>query len=514
MARMRFLPLLLVLCACSGGGGGAATTAPAAVQAASSGAASAASGYSPACGGTGGTVYVNAEVEPHIAVDPRNIDHWVGAWQQDRWSGGSARGLRTAVTFDAGATWALADPPFTSCAGGEFTRGTDPWVAFAADGTVYVSALGTTGATFAEGSANAILVSRSADGGRTWSRPLALIRDGGGFFNDKETITADPADARLVYAVWDRLQKSIGGGTWFARTTDSGASWEAARAIYDPGRDSQTISNLIRVLPNGMLVNLFAQLDGPEDAPTSGQVRVIRSADRGTTWSGPVTISTLGSLGARDPATGTAIRDGSVVPQMAVGADGTLHVVWQDARFSGTRDGIAYSRSGDGGLTWSPAVRVNGDPSVTAFTPQVHVRADGTVGISYFDLRPDTPDPATLLTDYWLARSTDGVSWQETRVASSFGLHTAPLAGGQLFLGDYMGLASAADAFLPFYTRTSGDPLNRTDVYWARVGSTTPGLAVREQAKQLVERDAAFARRVAENLASASASRRLRWETP
>jgi hypothetical protein len=49
------------------------------------------------------------------------------------------------------------------------------------------------------------LVSKSTDGGDTWSEPITLIRDDSFFhFNDKESITADPTNANYVYAVWDR----------------------------------------------------------------------------------------------------------------------------------------------------------------------------------------------------------------------------------------------------------------------------------------------------------------------
>jgi hypothetical protein len=51
-----------------------------------------------------------------------------------------------------------------------------------------------------------MVVNRSRDGGHGWGPPLTLIRDTGPrFFNDKNSLTADPTDARYVYAVWDRL---------------------------------------------------------------------------------------------------------------------------------------------------------------------------------------------------------------------------------------------------------------------------------------------------------------------
>jgi hypothetical protein len=115
-------------------------------------------------------------------------------------------------------------------------------------------------------------------------------------------------------------------------------------------------------------------------------------------------------------------------------------------------------------------VRVNPDPDVAAFTPQIHVRADGTIGVTYYDFRSNTADPATLLTDYWLARSTDGVNWSETRVSPAFDISKAPTAGGY-FLGDYTGLVSAGTTFIAFYAKTTGDPANRSDIYVARIGA-------------------------------------------
>ena len=43
---------------------------------------------------------------------------------------------------------------------------------------------------------------------------------------------------------------------------------------------------------------------------------------------------------------------------------GYLYAVWQDKRFGGgLHDSIALSTSTDGGLTWSPAVKVNKTPT-------------------------------------------------------------------------------------------------------------------------------------------------------
>ena len=269
--------LLLTLAACGGGGDGDSGVTPPPPPPPPPPPATdpqyLASGPSPFLlncdgGSTTGTLYQNAEVEPYLAVDPTNPANLIGVWQQDRWSNGSARGLMSARSADGGQTWVRTPLPVSLCGGGTFanggnyTRATDPWVTFSPDGTAYAMSLSTTGASFAAGSVNAMLVVRSTDRGSTWSAPITLIRDGSGFFNDKNTITADPLNAAFVYATWTRLLTGDAGGpTWFVRSVNFGANWESARPIYDPGPASQTIGNVIVVSPNGMLFNLFTQID-------------------------------------------------------------------------------------------------------------------------------------------------------------------------------------------------------------------------------------------------------------
>jgi BNR repeat-like domain len=417
-----------------------------------------------------GNLFKNSEVEPYVSVNPRNPLNLVGVWQQDRWSNGGAQGLGTGVSFDGGVTWKQSYLPYSRCAGGtvanggDYNRASDPWVSFSPNGVVHQMALAVSGEAFEADGVSAMLVSRSTDSGRTWSPSITLIRDAGAqFFNDKNTITADPTDSRYVYAIWDRLIDVGGGPTLLARSVDNGKTWEPTKTIYNPGPTTQTIGNQIVVLPSGVLVNLFTQIDQITGASFYA---VIRSTDKGQTWSPPIKIADDLGIGAKDPENGTAIRDGAGIGSIAVGKKGQLYVTWADSRFSaGVRDGIAFTSSQDGGLSWSAPTQINREPSVQAFTPIVHVRQDGTIGITHYDLRSNTPDPATLPTDYWLLRSKDGGStWRESRVTGPFDLSTAPVARG-LFLGDYQGLTSIGPIFVPFYVQTTGDADNRNDVF-------------------------------------------------
>src|SRR5215469_293626 len=49
--------------------------------------------------GQPGTNYPDAEVEPWVSVNPNNPNNVVGAWQQDRWSNGGARGLVAGFSY-------------------------------------------------------------------------------------------------------------------------------------------------------------------------------------------------------------------------------------------------------------------------------------------------------------------------------------------------------------------------------------------------------------------------------
>jgi hypothetical protein len=447
-------------------------------------------------GGPDSTNYPNTEVEPWVAVNPANPNNIIGVYQQDRWNDGGAHGLVAAVSHDGGATWTDSWAHFSLCSGGnvanggDYDRASDPWVTFAPNGDAYQIAISFNVADFTNG----VLVSKSTNGGTTWSEPTTLLRDTSPFnFNDKESITADPTSASRVYAVWDRSRfpgdrsasfgafhsSAFRGDITFSRTTDGGATWEPARDILARNANLWTIGNQIAVLPDGTLIDIFnmGQGSGKQHSPNQFTQDVIRSTDHGATWSAkPIQIALDYDVPVVDPDNpGDFVRAGTFLPDIAADpTDGTVYAVWADARFSGgAHPDVVLSRSTDGGLTWSTPIKVNRTPvNVAAFTPSVDVSANGTVAVTYYDFRNNTPDPATLPTDYFIVHSHDhGVTFgDELRLTpTSFDMREAPDAGG-FFVGDYEGLANVGNVFVNLFVRAANDPANRTDAFERTAG--------------------------------------------
>ena len=119
-------------------------------------------------------------------------------------------------------------------------------------------------------------------------------------------------------------------------------------------------------------------------------------------------------------------------------------------------------------------MQVNRAPDAQAFLPAVTIADDGTIGVLYYDMRSDTPDPGTLLVDAWLATSQDGATWSERHVAGPIDLTLAPQVEGGLFVGDYHGLAHAGNGFVALIARANRDPDNRSDVVAITVHGEAP----------------------------------------
>jgi hypothetical protein len=427
-----------------------------------------------------GTNYVGAEVEPSVAVNPGRSGNIVGAWQQDRWSNGGAHGLVAGFSSNGGKSWGETPLPFSACADGlAYERASDVWVSAGPDGTVYANAISFDQTT----PRNAVTAATSSDGGQTWANVNVLIGDTSSqFFNDKNSITADPARPGVAYAVWDRLVAPNGnpradlhafaftGPGMLSTTTDGGGTWTAPQVIFPTSERNQTIGNQIVVAPDGTLYDFANWIVQPNTFNKErDQIAFVKSTDGGSTWSAPVVVRDMDAASVVDPNTGQLIRTGDIIPEPAIDpTNGTLYVAWQTTDFTGFSQ-VAMISSTDGGAHWSAPSRINTPTGQPAFTPTIKVADDHTVGITYYDFRSLTAgDTATLPTDYWFKSSKDGFA-TDSHLAGPFDMLSAPNARG-FFVGDYEGLGTSGRAFVPFFAQTnSGDTSNRTDIIATRI---------------------------------------------
>ena len=437
--------------------------------------------------------YVNAESEPYVAINPRNPRNLIAVYHEDRFPNDGANGVLAATSFDGGRTWEIPElkhqPTFSRCAGGDvanggdFEKASDPWVAFGADGTAYFAAV-----SWNESSPEvAQLVAASHDGGRTWGRPVAVIRtkDRDVSNASRPALTADPKRAHVAYLVWAQQRSAptsaARGAVAFSRTTDDGKTWSTARAIYQTPIGMQTSANQIVVMPNGDLLNVFDELrtGAGSGHPRHDRIALIRSTDGGQSWSKPATLATSELADVVDPRAGTKVRTGDSFTGVAVDprpGTNTIYAVWGDARFThGQTQQIALASSTDGGRTWKDPLAVSPEQRTQQFIPGVAVDDRGEVAVTWYGFATDKSSAPGLMTRYWITWSKDqGRTWVAKKPVTSqpFDFRTMPFNAG-FFVGEYQGLAAAGHAFVAAVTLANDHNLdNRTDIYACTV---TPG---------------------------------------
>jgi hypothetical protein len=103
----------------------------------------------------------------------------------------------------------------------------------------------------------------------------------------------------------------------------------------------------------------------------------------------------------------------------------------------------------------------------------VEVAADGTVGVSYYDFRNNTP-ASGLPTDHWFLHCHSGCSdpsnWAENHIDGGFDTEKFPTPGGRFFPGDYLGLTALGNRFGSLYIK-SDSTTPSADAWWATVGN-------------------------------------------
>lgn len=378
------------------------------------------------------TIFHGSAVEPTIAVNPKNKEHIVAAWQQDRISNGGALNAGIAYSHDGGKTWHKSEVPFQICKCGINQRSGDEWLSYSADGTRLYLCASVLNATREPGTENqfGVVLTISKDNGATWSTPrylfssMEFISDPTQQFanSDKTSITADPNNAKRAIAVWATFNpsSSFHGNAQGSYTVDGGKKWSAVQQIYDPfpdltqhglsngiQNDNHASNNVVVILPKkskrrrclsgdwlNFTVRVYARPTATDIQFTNDHfplqytltdIAVVRSKNHGETWSPEATVLvpafvnnlvftggyTYDSFGNITGGVGDLMRNDQTVPSYNVNpTNGFLYVAYQSSAFrSDQLQQIGIVTSRDGGNTWSDGAQVNRTP-VQSANPQ------------------------------------------------------------------------------------------------------------------------------------------------
>jgi hypothetical protein len=350
----------------------------------------------------------------------------VTAVQTGRWLNGGASNINVATSTTGGASWTTTGLPGLTnnppVGGGTFDRVSDPAVAYDARHNVWlVSTLPLIGrSTSVSPTTAGVYTSRSTDGGFTWGNSPVFVTDSNLQSPDKNWIVCDNTATSPFYGncytEWDA--NGDGNRIYMSTSTDGGLTWGAR---LRPANSATGLGGQPLVQPNGTVVV-------PIDNANESALLAFRSTNGGLSWSAATTITTIahhtvaGSLrtgplpSAEIDAAGkvyvawqdcrfrsgcksndivfTTSTNGTTwtpiqripidptrsgidhfIPGLAVnpatsGATAELalaYYYYPTARCSASTCSlrVGWTRSNDGGLTWTPGVQVAGSSSMS-----------------------------------------------------------------------------------------------------------------------------------------------------
>ncbi len=395
-----------------------------------------------------------------------------------------AAGVGIYRTSDGGTSWTAFDAPIgvPACC--------DPGVAYAYDGSVYVSILRV--------SPYVTYVIRSTDNGLTWSTPTSVQT------NDRPNIVVDngagsPRRGTVYMTYTDENAGNPGSNRVKGyKSTDNGSSWGPTFFVGDViSSTGFEQGSQPRVASDGTLYVGYQQYTDINVGCGAGvQNTLAKSTDGGVTWTYtvlPITqggvctpaqngrglfcFSSNGTFRSRSsPIMGVSPTNPQHVYMLYSG--GELEVPYACDNLTGYHSDILFRTSTDGGATFSPPAKVNDDPpGKDQYYPWMTVTANGTIWAGWHDRRED---PNDYRHRWYESYSTDeGATWH--KLDGSLG--NEPIASVSSlpfsFIGDYAGLGAVGNTVLPMWwdsrVKASGDPF--TEVGPPVIFSPTPTLA-------------------------------------
>ena len=287
------------------------------------------------------------------------------------------------------------------------------------------------------------------------------FNSGSGKFNDKPMIAVDTNPNSpfrdSVYVAWDTAgggKSSSNDALLSSRSTDGGQTFSSPIALNTlTGGPAQVIGADPFVGPNGEVYVAWHDVQ-------HSQLMAASSLDGGASFNPQQEIAPT-QVAFDDAVAPEASRGALLYPACGAdrsnGANrGTLYCSWMDETATNGTD-IFVARSTDRGVTWSAQVRVNDDPAGARrdqFNQWLSVDpTTGSVNVSWNDARND---PTDTRTDIYFAQSQGGgLSFSAnlkvtTAMTDESAANPAADAGNQY--GDYEGIVAFGGVIHPIWT--------------------------------------------------------------